>query len=282
MLSKWRENAANVQFLLKRLDAVNNNQLLTEGPRDSQSSSRNVQSRADDRLQLQRQTKDCSRAVSNCVERESDDPRHKMHVMHEPISSESDDRHPDPRTDNAQTASSSPDPQPLIRPKHPPSYNSLNRNVFQQLPHGLPFHSSPKKRTCQESVHLAPNHVSQGNTSTSNQSLRSMGKRVNSELQGDRSVVPDDESSGDQTLVVRSDVGDCCENKTPTNGSSSCWDMDLQEMRIREEYDRKKLEKDQLLVKASGLEAEIAVCRQKIQLLNHQIRGKTLLSLQSL
>lgn len=216
-----------------------------------------------------------SRAATDCDQRQSEDSDHaRNRVTHDPLSS--DQCQSDPQYLRNESTDSS-DPQPLTRPKHPPSYNnSLSRNAMFQQPHAA-FHSSAKKRTCQQAV-LRPQDQS---LTTLKSPIKLTGKRANSESETSRNK-PASGRGLDGSLVLGSDPAAGCENQMPTNGSSCCWQNDLQEMRIREEYERKKLEKDQLLVKASGLEAEIAVCRQKIQLLNDQIRGKTLLSLQFL
>lgn len=255
---------------------MNNNQLLTEdASSDKQLCGKNG-SRADDITESEpRSPKSSSRAVSDLEERKSenlDRARHRM--THDPLPSDrqSDHRHADLRNESTDTS----DPQPLTRPKHPPSYNSsLSRNGIYQQPHTT-FQSSAKKRTCQQAV-LRPQDQS---LTTHKSTIKFTGKRANSDMTPATDSPPGHRSDG--SLVVRSEESDGCENQMPTNGSSCCWQSDLQEMRIREEYERKKLEKDQLLVKASGLEAEIAVCRQKIQLLSDRIRGKTLLSLQFL
>jgi hypothetical protein len=50
----------------------------------------------------------------------------------------------------------------------------------------------------------------------------------------------------------------------------------MEERRLQEEVERKKQEKDTLLVKVAELDAQIALSRHKIQILSDRIRGERL------
>lgn len=250
VLSKWGEYANDVQFVLKKFsDSLNSNQLLTE-PLQNKSSPKNCPNR-----------------------------QHAASHMQEKVSRACTDPHPSPGKEKANVANGlmtvMDAQQPLTRPKHPPSYDSVAKNAFHHSSAAL--HSSPKKRTSQETV---AKHTAAGLEDVQQRpTTKCSGKRTNtyyewmSEGVGNpRSVVCS------QQGLLPSDSSDSDHSLDPVN-RTSCWQADLQEIRIKDEYDRKKLEKDNLLLKASGLEAEIAVCRQKIQLLSDQIRGKASLIL---
>ena len=125
------------------------------------------------------------------------------------------------------------DPQPVTRPKHPPSYDSVTRSTLHHS--SAAFHSSPKKRTSQETA--AKHATRDGDEGVPQQPLKFSGKRPNSQ-HGSHTVT---EPSLHPRRVVhpspQSDSSDSeshsVERKPATR--SSCW----QEIRIKDEYDRK-------------------------------------------
>lgn len=271
LLAKWGEYANDVQFVLKRFcDSLNNNQLLTEQQHKSSLRNGHRSDSVSEEVTHTLTKESESRADRNCSDRPSPPKEKAANGLISP-----------------QTSLFS-DAQPVTRPKHPPSYDSVTRSIFHHPP-PTAFHSSPKKRTSQETV--AKQDTSRdGDEGAQQQPLKLSGKRQNSHTASHamHAADPPAQRVADHTLVGQQGVrashsceSDHCEDRKQ-GLRSSCWQADLQEIRIKEEYERKKLEKDQLLVKASGLEAEIAVCRQKIQLLSDQIRGEAVLLFHSL
>lgn len=268
LLAKWGEYANDVQFVLKRFcDSLNNNQLLTEQQH---------------KLSLRNGHR------SDIV---SEEGKHMLTKEPESRAGRKSGDRPSPAKERAENGLISPqsclfpDAQPVTRPKHPPSYDSVTRSIFHHSP--TASHSSPKKRTSQETVTKENTSRDGDEEVRQQQPLKLSGKRQNSHTALHAMVPATDPPAqwvADHSLVGQQGVR-VSHSSDPEDHSgdrkqglrSSCWQADLQEIRIKDEYDRKKLEKDQLLVKASGLEAEIAVCRQKIQLLSDQIRGEGVL-----
>ena len=330
VLSKWGEYANDVQFVLKRTcDTLGNNQLLTDQScnqrhkhcmRNNNNINRLVKRSGGSEELTSRpvhadspvREKSCESdrlshktQASDCLSRDNVTSASHSESCENGTHSQRDDRNvpglismrPDDlshhRLHQHQEQQSLHQLQSLTtRPKYPPSYESVTRNIIHQS------NSSPAKKRSSQDTAVIPVPTRNANSedefrvfSEKNSSnSREKSKRQNSSQPFVESNIPEDplpvvhhkNSSHrfERECVPNSSSRDADQEKEQEKAAenrsmaqTNCWEADLQEIRIKEEYDRKKLEKDQLLLKASGLEAEIAVCRQKIQLLKDQIRG---------